>query len=782
MAPPTFHRLADSAGFASDSPSADPILSNDAKVAPPTMHRLADSAGSARDNRQACIQTNADAKVAPPTFHRLADSAWFAPNSPSVDPILSNDAKVAPPTMHRLADSAGSARDSPSADPTHPDTHRDTEDTHRDTEDTDGKDFASKLVSQCYKSINDRFPSISSNSQHTASHRAPQCARAGPSCHPSSTQADTQPRPQRPLRTSKHGSTQRNKVSSYFNCNNDVHVDVTTPVGCTIPFTNNSIPLGTSAVSDTDNPDRLSRGTGANLDDHSPDPLSRGTGANLDDHSPDPLSGTFRHDRLPSDLLDIDTQDHTTDTTDNNPLDISVKILNTDHHSQPPSTLQILESLDEDESDLAVEVSDHTLVIDRSGADTRNLETRDPGGDLAATTSVETRIQLPLDLGESRGRGASGVASNTPVPNKVTRKRARDTSRSPDTVHKKIIDEKGTVRKRVADIPDNERSRFFKIKYVPRKIDHVDSTNPPPFSVPRQADEKKTLLSVMTPTQRDEWHKGRNAQLLSDKAASRYSWVDQALENQMNTHWAYGTIGLPVWLTTNERTLNSIIQIRSNAAREIMEVAREHLRRETASYQAEADRILDAVNEDLQPTQAKISRRLVDQHATRHMTAFTEDLSERREWLINHQPTMIETISMRPEGTRPTPAGKIPTELLSEDGSVDPTKSSGLDSKESHPTVGRKRKTRPKKRSRLAAQARSKVEPPAPKTTPPSDKGTGQRLSDPKRPSTSAQDPPTSRPRATSRDNVAPRPRDHRGPRETGNQGRDHPRRSPPSR
>ena len=286
----------------------------------------------------------------------------------------------------------------------------------------------------------------------------------------------------------------------------------------------------------------------------------------------------------------------------------------------------------------------------------------------------------------------------------------------------------------------------------------------------------------MTPTQRDEWHKGRNAQLLSDKAASRYSWVDQALENQTNTHWAYGTIGLPVWLTTNERTLNSIFQIRLNAAREIMEVAREHLRRETASYQAEADRILDAVNEDLQPTQAKTSRRLVEQHATRHMTAFTEDLSERREWLINHQPTMIETISMRPEGTRPTPAGKIPAELLSEDDSVEPSKSVGLDSKESNPTVGRKRKTRPKKRSRLAAQARSKVEPPAPKTTPPSDKGTGQRSSDPKRPSTSAQDPPTSRPRASSRDNVAPRPRDHRGPRVTGNQGRDHPRRSPPSR
>ena len=62
----------------------------------------------------------------------------------------------------------------------------------------------------------------------------------------------------------------------------------------------------------------------------------------------------------------------------------------------------------------------------------------------------------------------------------------------------------------------------------------------------------------MTPAQQVEWHKGRNAQLLSDKAASRYSWIDQALENQMNTHWACGTIGLPVWLTTEERTINSL--------------------------------------------------------------------------------------------------------------------------------------------------------------------------------------------------------------------------------
>ena len=103
----------------------------------------------------------------------------------------------------------------------------------------------------------------------------------------------------------------------------------------------------------------------------------------------------------------------------------------------------------------------------------------------------------------------------------------------------------------VIDIPDNKRSSFFKINYVPGEIDKVDRPISPSSSVSHQTEEKKTILSAMTPAQRVEWHKGRNAQLLSDKAASRYSWIDQALKNQMNTQWTYGTIGLLVWLTTD---------------------------------------------------------------------------------------------------------------------------------------------------------------------------------------------------------------------------------------
>ena len=89
---------------------------------------------------------------------------------------------------------------------------------------------------------------------------------------------------------------------------------------------------------------------------------------------------------------------------------------------------------------------------------------------------------------------------------------------------------------------------------------------------------------------------------------SHYSWVDQALENQCNIHWAFGTIGLPSWLTTDEHTVNSIFQIRSNMAREIMEVAWEHLIRDNLRLTADAETILDSV------TSASTSK---DQQTTR---------------------------------------------------------------------------------------------------------------------------------------------------------------------
>ena len=288
---------------------------------------------------------------------------------------------------------------------------------------------------------------------------------------------------------------------------------------------------------------------------------------------------------------------------------------------------------------------------------------------------------------------------------------------SPDKTRKKIVDENGTIRKTVTDIPKTKRSRFFKIKYVPGRTVSDKSPDPPLLSVSQQADEKKQLLNAMTPDQRKEWHVGCNAQLSADKAASRFSWVDQALENQCNTHWAFGTIGLPLWVTTDEHTVNSIFQNRSNAAQEIMEVAREHLRRDNLRLTADAETILNSVTDDLEPAQAKTSKRLVDQHATRHMLAFTEDLSERREWLINHQPTLTEAISMRLDINPKNTAGALPAELLSDDEAPTVRKTPGTATHEGSPP--KRRKNRPKKRNRQTAKSRKGAQQTNPKTTPP---------------------------------------------------------------
>ena len=133
--------------------------------------------------------------------------------------------------------------------------------------------------------------------------------------------------------------------------------------------------------------------------------------------------------------------------------------------------------------------------------------------------------------------------------------------------------------KRVIDIPDNKRSRFFKIKYVRRKIDMVNSHDSPSLSVSQQADEKKNLLSTMTPAQRMEWDEGTRVGTPSCQPIRKPA-VAPALENQINTHWAFGTTGLPSWVTTDERTINSIFKVRSYAAREVMEIASEHLKEE----------------------------------------------------------------------------------------------------------------------------------------------------------------------------------------------------------
>ena len=474
-------------------------------------------------------------------------------------------------------------------------------------------------------------------------------------------------------------------------------------------------------------------------------------GTHTQDHSADHGLNMSRCVRLPSELLDVDTQDtsdHTVNTTDNNPLDTTDKILNTDHPPQVPSTLQILESLAGDTPRQLV-VPDTVSDADVDGIDTRNRIIRDPGDD--------------PDIGVLTQVGAEAVDGQNPVPNTGTRKRTRDDSLSPDKTHKKVRDDDGTIRETVTDVHDDTRSKFYKIKYVPGR---THSCHSPPLSVPQQADEKKTLLEAMTPAQRTDWHRGRNSQLSSDKAASRYSWLDQALAHEINTHWAFGTIGLPSWLTTDERTINSIFQIRSNAAREVMDVAREHLRRENLKLKAEADDILGDIENTLQPDQAKTSRRLIAQHSDRHMTIFTEDLSERREWLISHQPTMTETMSMRPDSTRQTPGGKLPAELLSED---EPATAS----RTLNPTTNKKRKNRPKKKSRAAANPLSTAKPPPPRATPPAGTVDNGRPAAPPPKVPASANRTANRRNTTSSGNVTTRPRENQDSRVKGTSDSD---------
>ena len=433
------------------------------------------------------------------------ETASTALDSPFPDPVVSlgNDltdrntvySSACQPTPPREGVTASTVVDSPFPDPV---VSSGNDTTDRNT-----------VYSHIGKSnVSNIPPSLTESSQHDITHRAPQVARSVSSTNinrhtngNSSEQHDRSPTRQRQVKV------QRNMVSSYFYRKSDDISDITPPVGCTVAPTNPTRSLDTPDESGDTHPNRQTASMGANTRDHSVD------------HE----LNISRHVKLPSELLDVDTQDtsdHTVNTTDNNPLDTTDKILNTDP-TQAPSTLQILESLAGDTPRRMV-VPDIVSDADVDGIDTRNRMIRDPGDD--------------PDIGVSIPAGAEADAGRNPVPITGTRKRTRDTSRSTDKTHKKIRDENGTIRKMVTDIHNDTRSKFFRIKYVPGRIDPVNSRHSPPSSVSQQADEKKTLLEAMTPAQRTDWHRGRNSLLSSDKAASRYSWLDQALEHQINTH------------------------------------------------------------------------------------------------------------------------------------------------------------------------------------------------------------------------------------------------------
>ena len=152
------------------------------------------------------------------------------------------------------------------------------------------------------------------------------------------------------------------------------------------------------------------------------DRLISSVGHGIDDHSHDLHSGHPRHDRLPSELLAIGTQDHTSDTTDNNPLDISDKILNNDHPIQASQTLRILMSLADDGPDHEIDESNLMLDGGLDGVDTRNLEFRDLSVDPSTTVSGRAHNPTVPDSGTKGPVRDMGVSADTRATYSVTRK------------------------------------------------------------------------------------------------------------------------------------------------------------------------------------------------------------------------------------------------------------------------------------------------------------------------------------------------------------------------
>ena len=152
----------------------------------------------------------------------------------------------------------------------------------------------------------------------------------------------------------------------------------------------------------------------------------------------------------------------------------------------------------------------------------------------------------------------------------------------------------------------------------------------------------------------------------SDPQGYRHSWLNQALTSNTNTHWGFGTTGLPQWAIGNQKTVYDIFQVRANASREIMEIVREHLRSDSIDQYQRSLRIIQELEDEFDADQIASSRAAIDLHAKRNLAHLSESLSKRREWLVENQPSEVEALTMRLEKRR-FADNSIPHELQSED-------------------------------------------------------------------------------------------------------------------
>ena len=347
--------------------------------------------------------------------------------------------------------------------------------------------------------------------------------------------------------------------------------------------------------------------------------------------------------KLPSELLHLTQTDDTVDTTDNN---------------------------------------SHCLEIDASGGN-------QSVGDFDLDTTLETLKQLDteMDSGTSRNRPKrvrfdtenhsdprhDNIHIRPTEPQNKSVKRTRTPENEPLEHTKRF---KGTDRTstdhhdsqpKPPDTTDTkDKNRFRRFKYTPGTRPWHKESEPQTFSFGQVPAKRIGFIDSLTEDQKKRWYKARGLGTNSDRQAYRFSWVDQALGSLTNTHWAFGTTGLPPWAIGDAKMIADIFQVRANAAREVMEIVRENLRRESSLQQAESQKILDDLEAEFDNEQIAASRAAVELHSDRQLKQLSENLSKKREWLLENQPTEVEALTMRPE-RRTTKKNEIPKELLSED-------------------------------------------------------------------------------------------------------------------
>ena len=206
----------------------------------------------------------------------------------------------------------------------------------------------------------------------------------------------------------------------------------------------------------------------------------------------------FVGSKLPGVLLDDSACDNSTNTTDNNPLEASDT---TPHHNKIPcdhplsSTLDILGG---DSS--ATSVTNQHLSDDQDIPEAGSVDLVTKDHTVKPLNETLDRTISPQDTDRTSSQ-ATENHNAAQTPNTRVRNQVRRLSGSPD-------------------IPNNARRRFFKIRYVPGKLE-VSKT--PYLTVSQRAERKKTMLNRMTGDQAKSWHKGRNSNLTAEKLRGRYS-------------------------------------------------------------------------------------------------------------------------------------------------------------------------------------------------------------------------------------------------------------------